>query len=326
MVDISVIVPAYNAEKYLKNCLDSLVNQTKKNIEIIAINDGSKDNTLSILNEYKNKYPEMFNVISQQNQGLSITRNVGIKNAKGKYIAFVDSDDEVELDLFEKVWKKVNEFSYDVVAFDVNWIYPNKNLISTSLVKKDNTELSIYGKKELLVNINVMACNKIYKRELFEDSNFLFVPNTWFEDVLFTYKIISSIKSIAKIDYPGYKYFQRENSITYTYSERLNEIHGVMDKILSYYRQTNIYETYKDELEYIFVRYSFATYIKRLAKTNDREKFKNGIKLVKERVMKKFPNYKKNIYLSSGGKNFYIKHFNKLFANLIYYTEKNKMN
>lgn len=326
MTDISVIVPAYNSEQYLKNCLDSLVNQTKKEIEIIAVNDGSTDNTLKILKDYEKMYPTLIKVISQNNQGLSTTRNVGIKHAVGKYVAFVDSDDEIELDLLEKVWKKIEEYEYDVVAFDVKWIYPDKELISPSLVKNSGVDITIEEKKDLLININVMACNKIYKRDLFDDENLLFVPNTWFEDVLLTYKMIPSVRSIAKIDYPGYKYFQRENSITYTYSERLNEIHGVMDKIIVYYKDNKIFEEYKDELEYIFIRYSFATYIKRLAKAKDKKKFDEGYNLVKNRVSERFPNYKNNKYFNIGIKSFYLKYFNKFFADLIYYLEKNKMN
>lgn len=326
MTDISVIVPAYNSEQYLKNCLDSLVNQTKKEIEIIAVNDGSTDNTLKILKDYEKMYPTLIKVISQNNQGLSTTRNMGIKHAVGKYVAFVDSDDEIEFDLLEKVWKKIEEYEYDIVAFDVKWIYPDKEIISPSLVKNSNVGITIEEKKDLLININVMACNKVYKRKLFDDENLLFVPNTWFEDVLLTYKMIPSVRSIAKIDYPGYRYFQRENSITYTYSERLNEIHGVMDKIMAYYKENKIFEEYKDELEYIFIRYSFATYIKRLAKAKNKKKFDEGYNLVKKRVSESFPNYKNNKYFDANGKSFYLKYFNKLFADLIYYLEKNKMN
>ena len=84
MKDISIIVPVYNAEKYLVKCLDSLVNQTKKNIEIILVNDGSKDKSIDILNEYKEKYPDMITIISQENQGQSAARNSGIENATGK--------------------------------------------------------------------------------------------------------------------------------------------------------------------------------------------------------------------------------------------------
>ena len=137
MIDISVIVPAYNVEKYISSCLDSLLNQTKKEIEIIAIDDGSTDNTLNILNEYKRNNPSKIHVISQNNQGLSITRNNGIKLSTGKYISFVDGDDEIDTSLFKNLWDKLEEFPYDVVAFNVEIIYPNKKIIVNPGIASD---------------------------------------------------------------------------------------------------------------------------------------------------------------------------------------------
>ena len=128
MKDISIIVPVYNAEKYLVKCLDSLVNQTKKNIEIILVNDGSKDKSIDILNEYKEKYPDMITIISQENQGQSAARNSGIENATGKYIDFVDSEDYVSENMFEKLYEKAIEKDFDVVASNVNCVYLDKNL------------------------------------------------------------------------------------------------------------------------------------------------------------------------------------------------------
>lgn len=326
MVDISVIVPAYNAEKYLKACLESLVNQTKKDIEIIAINDGSKDNTLEILNEYKNKNPNLIKVISQENQGLSVTRNVGIKNSTGKYVMFVDSDDEIYSELLEKLWNKIQEYSFDVVAFDVDLIYPDKTVTIKSGITENIQSLNKNDRNAYFTDMYCMACNKIYKREIFDDDNMLFVPKTWFEDVLFLHKLIPNLNSVGYIDYSGYKYYQRENSITYTYSDKLIDINNVMENILEYYKQNKFYNEYEAELEYMYVRYMFATYIKRLAKSKNKRKFDEGVEFAKKKVNERFPNYKENIYLQKGKKAFYIKHFNKFFANIIYILEKNKMN
>ena len=102
MPAISVIIPAYNAKDYIRTCLDSVLQQTFQDFEIIAVNDGSKDNTLDILNEYKEKYPEKIHVISQENQGLSVTRNNGVAAAKGEYVFFLDSDDYWEKGKLQK--------------------------------------------------------------------------------------------------------------------------------------------------------------------------------------------------------------------------------
>ncbi len=327
MIDISVIVPAYNVEKYISSCLDSLLNQTKKEIEIIAIDDGSTDNTLNILNEYKRNNPSKIHVISQNNQGLSITRNNGIKLSTGKYISFVDGDDEIDTNLFKNLWDKLEEFPYDVVAFNVEIIYPNKKIIVNPGIASDIKDFNLDSKKKFLTDMYCMACNKIYKRDLFKDANLLFTPNTWFEDVLLMNKLIPNLTSLGYLDFPGYKYYQRENSITYTYSDKLKDINFVLEKILEYYKKNDLYSVYKAELEYIYVRYMFATYIKRLAKSKDKQKFNNGIKYSLNCVNKTFPNYKKNIYINKSGlKNLYLKNFNKFLAKIIYYLEKNKMN
>lgn len=327
MIDISVIVPAYNVEKYISSCLDSLLNQTKKEIEIIAIDDGSTDNTLNILNEYKRNNPNKIHVISQNNQGLSITRNNGIKLSTGKYISFVDGDDEIDTNLFKNLWDKLEEFPYDVVAFNVEIIYPNKKIIVNPGITSDIKDFNLDSKKKFLTDMYCMACNKIYKRDLFKDDNLLFTPNTWFEDVLLMHKLIPNLTSLGYLDFPGYKYYQRENSITYTYSDKLKDINFVLEKILEYYKKNDLYSIYKSELEYIYVRYMFATYIKRLAKTKNKQKFNNGIIYSLDCVNETFPNYKENIYINkSGFKNLYLKNFNKFLAKIIYYLEKNKMN
>lgn len=327
MVDISVIVPVYNAENYLKACMDSLVNQTKKDIEIIAVNDGSKDDSLKILEEYESKYPKLVKVLSQENQGLSVTRNNGIKVAKGKYVFFIDSDDVVKTDVLEKLWKKVEEYEYDLIAYDVELIYPEKTVIVKSGIIDDKKELTKEDKNKLFQNMYCVAWNKLYKRDLFNDENMLFTPGIWFEDVLVLHKLIPNLKSIAHIDFAGYEYYQRENSITYTYSEKLIDIHFVMESILKYYKDANFFDKYKDELEYMYVRYMYATYIKRLSKSKDKIRFNEGVDFVISEVNKNFPDYKKNKYLNGKGfKSLYLKHFNKFLANAIYCLEKNKMN
>ena len=163
MVDITVIVHAYNVEKYIGKCLDSLINQNKKEFEIIVVNDGSKDKTLEIVNMYKSKNQEKIRILTQQNQGLSAARNNGIKMAEGKYVMFVDSDDEIDVNLLEKLWNKIEEFQYDVVAFDVKLIYPKKSVVIKSGITENITQLNEEDRKKIITNMYCMACNNIYK-------------------------------------------------------------------------------------------------------------------------------------------------------------------
>ena len=130
MVKYSFIVPVYNTKKYLKKCLDSLIKQTFKDFEIIIVNDGSTDNSMEIIEKYKNKYSNI-KVIEQQNQGLSLARNNGVKKTSGEYILFIDSDDYIEKDLLKQIDKNIG--NADVLRFQIfseDEEYKNKEEIS----------------------------------------------------------------------------------------------------------------------------------------------------------------------------------------------------
>ncbi len=327
MPEISIIVPAYNMSEYIEKCLDSLLNQTKKEIEIIAVDDGSTDNTLSILNEYQQKFPDIVKVISQENGGLSAARNTGIEAATSKYIAFVDSDDYVDCNMFEAMYNKATEKNYDVVACDVSCIYPDRVTVVDSGISFESESVTPDQSRELFLNMYVVVCNKLYKKELFDQTGIRFEKGIWFEDVLFSHKMFPHIKSIATVKQGYYQYLQRENSITYTYSDKLTDINKVMNKILDYYIENGFFEQYRNELEFMYTRYMLATYIKRLAKTKDKKKFNIGVSFALKAVKSAFPNYKNNIYLNNGSKKgIYLKYFNRYIANLIYLIEKNRMN
>lgn len=327
MIDISVIIPVYNAEKYLRACLDSIINQTKQEIEIVAVDDGSTDSSLAILNEYKEKYPEKMVVITQPNQKQGAARNNGMRNSRGKYITFVDSDDTLKPDALECLYNKAVEYDCDVVACDADCIYPDKTIVIGSGVDFETKEITIEQRKKLVLDMYMVIWNKIYKRELFFDNDIWFQSEIWYEDVLFLNMLIPKIKSISYVQKPLYDYYQRENSVTYTYSEKLNDILYVMKETLGYYEENGLYEQYKDELEYMYARYMFATYIKRLSKSKDKKRFNVGVDTVLKEVKSRFPEYKKNKYINAGGfKNLYLKHFNKLLAKVIFVVEKNRMN
>ena len=326
MPEISVIVPAYNAEKYISKCLDSILGQTFKNFEIIVVNDGSKDNTLALLNEYQLKHPETVKVIDQQNQGLSMTRNNAIKEAKGNYFIFVDSDDYIKPDMLEKLYNAAKDGNFDVVASDVDCIYPDKTIKIDSGVPTNRTSLTQDDKKALFFGVYPTVWNKIYKREIFDNKDLLFEPGIWFEDVLFYHKLIPNINSIGVVKESFYQYIQNTNSITYTYSDKLSDIHFVVNKIVEYYKNYGIFDIYKNELEYMYTRYMLATYLKRLSKAKDIKKFKNGIQFAMESLKMNFPEYKKNPYLNANIKGLYLKHFNSFFAYIIYFIEKKRLN
>ena len=159
---ISIIVPCYNAEKYIEKCLDSIVNQTLQDIEVICINDGSTDNTLNILNNYKEKY-DVVKVINQENKGVAATRSIGLKNATGDFVGWVDNDDFCNIDMYEKMYEKAIKENLDIVICNYNF-YPDNNTKKEKWYKSYNGEAIDYK----FIQHNTTLWNKIVRRELLE--------------------------------------------------------------------------------------------------------------------------------------------------------------
>ena len=323
MPKVSIIVPAYNLEKYIEKCLDSLIHQTISDIEIIIINDGSKDGTKKIIDRFAKKYPKLIKPIHKINEGVSIARNIGIEKASGEYIGFVDGDDYIEPTMYEKMYLKAKNGDFDAVACDINIIYPTDNIITSSGFEED-IDCLLQHKKQIIQSYAVIW-NKIYKKNIIVD-NVRFEKGVWYEDVEFLYKIFPFINRIGVVKEPLYNYLQRLGSITYTYNDKLYDIINNWDRIISFYKKNHFYKEFEQELEYSFVRYAYATFVKRLSKARDYSKFIKGVDFAIVKVNKFFPNYRKNKYLALNLKGFYLKHFNRALSRIIFLMEKNKLN
>ncbi len=317
---VSVIVPVYNVQDYIEKCLDSLVNQTLKQLEVIVVDDGSTDRTSLIVDDYQKKYNAMIKVIHKKNEGVSIARNVGLESATGEYIGFLDSDDWVNFDMYEKLYQKAIKDNCDIVACDTLAIYPDKKILIESHINETSTI------KDLMLKAYAVIWNKIYKREIIKGIDFK-AGMTFCEDVRFLYMLYPRIKKIGSIHESLHNYLQRSGSLTYTYDKKLYQLIDSLDDIVSYYKKNSLYEKYYDELEYAYIRYLFATFIKRLAKTKNKVEFDKGVNFVLDKVNTNFPNYRKNKYLKKiNGKSLYLKYFNKFLAKLVFNFEKNKLN
>ena len=212
MILISVIVPVYNVDNYLRKCIDSLIVQTLKDIEIILVNDGSTDESIDICEEYKLK-DNRIKVIHKENGGLSDARNKGIDIAKGKYISFVDSDDWINPQMLEKLYILASKYEADIVQGDYIKAYDEDiivNNMSENIIK--------YNAEQILDELysgnytkNIVVWNKIYKRELFNDIRF--PKGKLHEDEFTTYKILHKANLIIDSNIPIYYYRQREGSI-----------------------------------------------------------------------------------------------------------------
>lgn len=328
MKKISIIVPVYNTEKYLEKCLESLVNQTLENIEIIVINDGSTDNSPNIIEKYEKLYPEKIKAFTKPNGGISSTRNFGLSKSSGEYIGFIDSDDYIEHNMYEELYKKAIEGDFDVTICNTTLVYENEVETNTLKMYIDDDIINKEKIKESMNYFYPVLWDKIIKRSLIyntEGSYLEFENGVWYEDMQWLIKLYPRINSIGVVNKPLHYYLQRGQSITYTYNDKLYDIINNMDNVIEYYKNNNLYEEYKEELEYLYVRYAFATFMKRLAKSKDKQKYKEGFSYAIDKVKQNFPDYKKNKYLSlTGLKGIYIKNFGKVLAKLNYLLSKNK--
>ena len=206
----SLIIPAYNVEKYIKKCLDSVLNQTYNDYEIIIINDGSTDNTSKLLESYKSN--KKIKIINQENKGLSNARNTGVSNAKGDYILFIDSDDFIEKELLEILNKTIKD--EDLVRFQIRILDETNKIIKEYKEETFNNLNGIEAFNKLSkYNLVELAVCYAYKKDTFLKNNYKFEEKTYHEDFgLIPYIIISS-KKVTSINYIGYNYLQRKNSI-----------------------------------------------------------------------------------------------------------------
>lgn len=221
MAKVSIIVPVYNVEKYLRKCLDSLINQTLKDIEIICINDGSTDKSLEILEEYKNRDSRII-LLNQENSGQSVARNRGIEIAKGEYLGFVDPDDWVDLDYYEKLYNAASTNDADIAVggiIRVTGIKKKKFLNFEKETITDNTNL----KFELCdVPEKSYVWNKIYKTEKLKEIGLEFEKGIFYEDCIFTPQALFFLEKMVTVPNIYYYYLRRGNSTVKQRSEKAN--------------------------------------------------------------------------------------------------------
>ena len=208
MFKVSIIVPVYNVQKYLVKCLDSLINQTLKDIEIICINDGSVDNSLDILQDYA-KLDERIIIINKENEGQSVARNIGIESARGEYIGFVDSDDWVDLEYFERLYNSAKANDADIACAGVKRVKTKKVKITKSFIEEKAT-LDIQEKISLdKVHVQNYVCNKIYKLDTWKNLNIKFQAGRYYEDIALMIKILHQMKLFVVV--PNVYYYYRLN-------------------------------------------------------------------------------------------------------------------
>ena len=296
MPEISVVVPVYNVRDYLRKNIESILAQTFTDYELILVNDGSKDDSLSILREYEQKDPRI-TVIDKPNGGLSDARNAGMAIASGKYIQFIDSDDFVEPQLLEKCQQKLEETGADMVIFDIYQYFlatGKKEIIANTY--DASGVYSIRTNPELIVSIQNCAWNKMYKLSLFKDNDIIYPWGCYYEDLGTTYRLLARCDKVAFINEPLYDYLQdRPGNITHQFNFSVYHVLDMVKLTLDDYKNLGIYETYYEELKCLGAR-NILECLKKTRNVNDKKMTEKFVQVCFWYIKNNWPEFPKCRY------------------------------
>lgn len=293
MTDISIIVPIYNAEKYLNKCIKSLINQTKENLEFILVNDGSTDSSEEIIKSYKDKRIKYF---KNKNQGIGKTRNFGMQKATGKYIMFLDSDDYLATNACEELFSKAEKDNLDLV---INNFYrveeETEKKVEVIIPEFKNTTLK--ENKSLLLDVNVAPWNKLYKSELLKKNKIQFVEDLKYEDAPFVVEAMDKAKKIGYIKKFLNYYVIHKNSETTVRDEKIFDIIEIVDKIRKYFSKRKEFTETVDKLSVrILTNYTIQQRVQQ-DKGTGMQFVDKAFQYMKENI----PDYKDNKYYKNRG-------------------------
>jgi len=313
---LSVVVPIYNVEKYLEKSLDSIYNAKINNMEILLINDGSTDESDKIARKYCDKFPNLIRYIKQENHGLGNVRNVGLKEAKGKYIASIDSDDTINVNFFKEAEKYLKK-DIDIVIYD--WLtVTDKESYQTSAIEYIFNDINKY-EGLLYTTIMPSTCNKIIKRDLFKELNLDYIEDKY-EDLSTNTFIMLRANTIKYINKPYYEYYIRDNSIMRSNPGKsmINVIKLVESRLEKYRDIINIDI---DKFKYYTYSWRIEEYVLNQLYNIDKREIKDFINYINENikdiVIEIFENvnYKDMLNKLSSKHRKYIQERNKAFIN-----------
>ena len=276
---VSVIIPVYNTEQYLEECLNSLLEQTLDDIEILVVDDGSTDGSLRIAKEFEAANPSKISVLTKQNGGQASARNMALKHATGEYLGFVDSDDWVDATMYQEMYDAAIRENADIVICDMEDHYP------THVVYHHSSQF------ESKFKVTPSACNKIFRRSIVEED--LFPLGLWYEDFEFTTKQLMKTEKIAAIHKAFYHCHCREVSTMSNNNALKNlDIVTVLENLEKFVQTHGWQEKYRSVLEYLYLDHILITSINRVQRQTAKEK-KEVLRKMRQVVKRRYPNYAK---------------------------------
>lgn len=241
---ISLIIPVFNVEEYLEQCLESIIEQSFSDYEVILVDDGSTDKSMEIIREYKKRFNQV-KVLSQRNKGVSEARNLALKYAKGEYVLYIDSDDFLKFNMLEIMVNKANKTNADIVMCNYN-LYYGVNNKNNRVVSYNVLEDKIYSSSEvidMILNFNIQGqlWNKLFKKSLLLENNFEFESGRYIQDIFPVFKVINNSNKIAFINDDLYCYRQRDTSTIHKKNTKLAEdYYHAMTSIIQYIIKNNL--------------------------------------------------------------------------------------
>lgn len=292
MSKVSVVTPTYNRDKYIKKCIDSILNQTLSDIELILVDDGSTDNTSNIVSTYNDPRLKYF---KRENHGIGASRNFGIDKSSGEYILFVDSDDFIESNALERMYNEAVSKELDIVVSDFYNIYLNGKKEEIKLNDFEKTKL--IDNPNLLIDINLGPCNKLYKKELFDDKTMHFPEDIKYEDMPLVAKLLKKARSIGHINEPLCYFLMDNISETTVRDERLFDIFKSLTMTIDAFKEYEYQDAIKELVISKLCNYNIQQRYQKNRKT--RYKFINESFIFMKSID---PKYKKNNYFKTRNK------------------------
>ena len=250
-IKFSIIVPVYNVEKYIYKCIESILNQTYDNFELIVVNDGTKDKSIDVVMQFKDK---RIKILNKKNGGLSDARNYGMKYATGDYVWFIDSDDYIESNALKEINKCLEKKEYDLIMFRLYDVIDGKDYLQNDRYYgyKDSRKFLMF----------VYATSRVFNRKFYVNNNFNFLKGVYYEDLELIPFILSKTDNIHYIDKGLYHHVMRDGSIMNSkkFSPNKDDKFKVLDSLFERFKKDGSYDKYKDELEYISIFHLISVY------------------------------------------------------------------
>ena len=303
MPELSIVIPVYNVEKYLSQCLDSVLPCDASACEVIAVDDGSTDSSPEILKLYGDRFPELLRIITQPNGCIGAARNTGLEAATGKYIVFLDSDDYYSPGAISEMLEECRK-DFDICVFDFMNVNERCEFIDIKpgCAKKDG--FFTLGDYPFLLAELPSATNKIFRRSLFIENNIRFPGRVLFEDYRIVPRLYPFAEKICYTPAPWYCYRQQAASITHgTNADKNLQIIDASQELLDYYKSIGLYDKYYNELEYCVFYNEFLTSIDRVNLIDRHSPVQDRLK---EYFLNTFPDYKRNPYVKAMGQKYYF--------------------